>query len=160
MSEKPQSPETMNPEIKLLTPDDWEEFRNVRKTMIAVDPLAFGHSHFDFETETFWRNLLDKHLTYAAFDSEIVVATASIAFDTEHNEWIIVGVWTDPKHRGSGLMKQLLKKCIDSARVQGAHSVGIAVHEELESAIKLYESFGFVREEDKDYSLDRAPGRF
>lgn len=160
MPEKPQNSETIRLEIRQLSSDDWEKFRNLRKTMLVVDPLAFGHSNFDFETETFWRDLLDKQSTYVAFDSERVVATASLTFDAEHNEWIITGVWTDPKYRGLGMMKQLLKNCIDSARGQGAQSIGIAVHEELKAAIRLYESFGFVREEEKDYSLGRAPGRF
>ena len=56
--------------------------------------------------------------------------------------------------RGRGYGRQLVKKCIESARTAGARKVMLTSRPSREAANRLYRSMGFVPRETNVYSLD------
>jgi putative acetyltransferase len=48
-----------------------------------------------------------------------------------------------PAYRGKGISKLLIEKCLDKAREIGAHKVTLFSNHQLETAIRLYEKYGF-----------------
>ncbi len=57
-----------------------------------------------------------------------------------------LGMGLLPEYRGLGLGKQLLKACLSRARAAGLTRVELEVRVENQSAFRLYEQLGFVRE--------------
>jgi len=56
-----------------------------------------------------------------------------------------------PEARGAGVGSALLHECIRRARAAGATEVGLHTSRSMQSAIRLYERFGFVRVPDHDF---------
>jgi GNAT superfamily N-acetyltransferase len=61
-----------------------------------------------------------------------------------------------PKHRGSGIGRALMERCIDVARADGKGRVVLTVTQEMEVARDLTERMGFVRAPELDH--EPAPG--
>lgn len=62
------------------------------------------------------------------------------------------GLAVDPGARGRGVGRALVRHCLGLAREQGLVEVVICSLPEMEPAHRLYESFGFVRRPDLDWS--------
>ncbi len=58
----------------------------------------------------------------------------------------------DPEYRGQGAGKALTLACIDLARQSGHAEVVLHTTRAMQSAWAMYESLGFVRSEDLDFS--------
>lgn len=54
-------------------------------------------------------------------------------------------LFVDPDARGRGVGRLLLQAVVDEARAQGMREIGLTTRTVFESAIRLYETFGFVR---------------
>jgi mycothiol synthase len=65
-----------------------------------------------------------------------------------HTELWSIGV--RPDRQGRGLGRQLVRAGVARARAIGARSIGLAVNGRNESALRLYESEGFVRTRTRD----------
>jgi ribosomal protein S18 acetylase RimI-like enzyme len=70
-------------------------------------------------------------------------------------EWAaILLLAVSPRHRGRGLAKTLVSACIDLARQDAAHTVGLFTSELMAAARHLYQAFGFRQ----DIELPRRHG--
>ncbi|GEM_PF-1682859 len=67
----------------------------------------------------------------------------------ESREAYITLVLTNPRFRGMGVGKNLLKMTLDSAQKRGFKACALEVRNENQNAIKLYESLGFSDFEQK-----------
>lgn len=74
-------------------------------------------------------------------DSEIIGSAGLFKMDGREYELIKMAV--APKHRGKKLGDLLLKKCIDKAREVNASRIILYSNSNLQTAIRLYEKFGF-----------------
>ncbi len=59
-------------------------------------------------------------------------------------EYELIKMIVDEKYRGMGLGKALVKAAIEKARTNGARRLVLYSHSSLQSAIHLYQKFGFV----------------
>jgi ribosomal protein S18 acetylase RimI-like enzyme len=57
-----------------------------------------------------------------------------------------LGMGVRREWRGRGLGRDLLRDCLSRARSAGIEKVELEVYADNEAAVRLYESFGFVRE--------------
>ena len=55
----------------------------------------------------------------------------------------LVKIYLSPNSRGFGLGKKLMKKCLDTAKVNGYKKVYLETMPELVKAVPMYEKFGF-----------------
>ncbi len=105
-------------EVRRLGPDDWAVSRQVRLTALAEAPYAFmstlaREQRFD---EQLWRQRLGSPsaATFHAWVDGEPAGTATVKIDDPGDEfavpgsWQIVGMWVDPRARGTGIADRLI----------------------------------------------------
>jgi predicted GNAT family acetyltransferase len=124
-------------ELRLLAPDDWEDFREIRMKALADSPDAFG-STLEREqgfTEADWRRRLTGPVY--VIDEPRPVSVGGI-FDNAGSPHVW-GMWTDPAHRGRGHARRILDALIPpGTRAQ------LDVNVSNGAARAVYEGYGFV----------------
>lgn len=73
-----------------------------------------------------------------------VIGTAGLWKENE-SAYELVKMAVDEEFRGKGISKLLLEKCIEEARQLKARSLFLFSNSQLQTAIKLYEKYGFTR---------------
>lgn len=68
--------------------------------------------------------------------------------------WRSRGLWVDPNHRGKGYAKYILNECIDRVRNYGGTFLWTVPRK---SALKSYESVGFVKRSNWIYDTEYGP---
>lgn len=143
--EQHQCPEKF--EIKKLTADDWEKFRELRLKGLQTDPESFARSYEEevaYDADYWTTRLANTDRTYyVAEDGDRFVATATsnkYAQDT----YSIQAVYTLPEFRGKGLSETLITKLIDEAKQKGAKKITLAVNQKNTNALSLYKKLGFT----------------
>lgn len=56
-----------------------------------------------------------------------------------------------PSARGKGIARKLLAESIDYAKQRGANSLYLHTSDKMSDAIRLYEGFGFQRDQEKEF---------
>jgi len=134
-------------EIKLLTQNEWQSWKNIRLEALKNMPEAFGSS---FEEES---NLLDndfqetlnKNNVFGAFHNDELIGCAAFrclnSVKTRHRG-ILWGMYIKPEYRGVGVADNLLKTIILFAKtkVVQLHLTCVANNN---SAVKFYLRNGF-----------------
>ena len=124
-------------ELRLLAPDDWEDFREIRMKALADSPDAFG-STLEREqgfTEADWRRRLTGPVY--VIDEPRPVSVGGI-FDNAGSPHVW-GMWTDPAHRGRGHARAIL-----DALIPPGTPARLDVNVSNGGARVVYEHYGFV----------------
>ncbi|MDP9229034.1 MAG: GNAT family N-acetyltransferase [Bacteroidota bacterium] len=79
---------------------------------------------------------------FLAMDGERVVGTAGLWKENE-KEYELVKMAVDPEFRGQGISKNLLDRCRMEAEKSKAEKVFLFSNSQLQTALKLYEKYGF-----------------
>jgi putative acetyltransferase len=79
---------------------------------------------------------------FLAMDIERVIGTAGL-WKKNDQEFELVKMTVDPAYRGRGISKILLDRCLDEARKSKAEKVSLFSNSQLQTALKLYEKYGF-----------------
>lgn len=79
---------------------------------------------------------------FLAMEDGKVVGTAGLWKENEE-EFELVKMAVDPAHQGKGISKILLDRCIGEARKQQAKKIFLFTNSQLQTALKLYEKYGF-----------------
>jgi ribosomal protein S18 acetylase RimI-like enzyme len=124
-------------ELRRLTPDDWEDFREIRLEALADSPDAFG-STLEREqafTEGDWRRRLTGPVYVVDDPRPVSVGGIFDNAGTPH----VWGMWTDPAHRGRGHARRIL-----DALVPPGTRAQLDVNVTNDDARGVYERYGFV----------------
>jgi putative acetyltransferase len=78
----------------------------------------------------------------AKLENEIVGSAALVREPDNIYELAKMAVAKD--HRGKGLSKLLIEKCITTAKTSGAEKITLFSNSQLKAAIALYEKYGFI----------------
>lgn len=85
---------------------------------------------------------------FGAFDGEQLVGSVSVEYAAKaktRHQALVVGMYVTPGHRGRGAGAALIRAVIAHARARpGVQQLTLTVTQGNDSAIRLYESFGFV----------------
>ena len=132
-------------EIKLEDNSKIEQV--IRACFIELNLPLEGTAYADPETKQMFQSYLGTNETYfvIANDNEILGGAGIkplAALETTVCE--LQKMYFSPKIRGLGYGKQIFQKCLDQAKLLGYKKVYIETIKELESAIHVYESFGFT----------------
>jgi ribosomal protein S18 acetylase RimI-like enzyme len=147
-------------ERRLLTADDWREWRALRLRALAVDPAAFGSTLADWsgprDAEERWRRrfadvpvnlLLD-------LDGEPAGMVAAVPADDAVE---LISLWVAPEARGRGVGEAAIAAVVELA---GNRPVVLSVRAANRPAIALYTRCGFVDEgPDPEDPLERRMRR-
>lgn len=140
--------------IRRLTPADWAVSRQVRLTALAEAPYAFMSTLAREEAfdEQVWRRRLASPTaaTFLAWVDGEPAGTATGKIDDPDDEfafpgaWQLVGMWVDPKVRGSEVAGALVETVAEHAAGQGAGTLVLWVTEVNERAQAFYRRLRFT----------------
>jgi putative acetyltransferase len=86
---------------------------------------------------------------FLAKEGDTIIGTAGLAKAGEA-VFELVKMAVDPAHRGKGIGKILLEKCLGEAKNRKAEKIFLFSNSQLTTALKLYEKYGFRYVEPKD----------
>jgi GNAT superfamily N-acetyltransferase len=139
--------------IRRLDETDLEQLLAIRREALDTDPSAFSaspESDLGLDPE-FVRTSLARRSSEAVFgafcDGDLVGMTGVYRErnQKEHHKAVVWGMFVRPSERGKGLGRALLDDAIQFAEsLPGVTYVHIAVSENANSALRLYEAAGFT----------------
>ncbi len=139
--------------VVLLQPSDASQYRELMLEAydLAADAFTSTVEERAAEPEAFWiKRISDPSglsAAFGAFDSEKLIGTVALEFSakpkTRHRA-LVIGMYTAPGARGSGVGRALLNAIVAHARAkEGLLSLTLTVTEGNEPAINLYRGAGF-----------------
>lgn len=134
--------------IKQLSPESWQQYRDIRLEGLRTDPLAFGGSYEQesARSELQWQEILN-NMFFAVIDDTVVGMIGIIRNETgpaKHAAQII-SFWVKPEYRGQGIGKTLIEHVQRFAQENDLRKLYLHVTETQNSAIKLYSFLGFEK---------------
>ncbi|CUR54261.1 conserved hypothetical protein [metagenome] len=130
-------------EIRVLTADEWQVWREIRLRSLAESPDAFGSTLAREQafTEDDWHDRLRSVAVVAFVEGRPVSLGGGYRV---RPGWLqVVAMWTDPAHRGAGLAGRVLDVIVAAAYAEDRRLV-LDVERSNASARAAYERFGFV----------------
>jgi len=133
-------------EIKKLSPDEWQKYRDIRLEALKMDPNSFSSTYereINF-TEVDWRSR-SENMRVALINGQAVGMIGLITNtlqSTKHNA-LIVSFWVKPDFRRQGLGRQLIVKLQEEASDLCLRKLWLTVTTTKREAIRLYEKLGF-----------------
>ena len=82
----------------------------------------------------------------------VVLAGGEYAEAADPGEAVVRMLVVDPAARGAGAGRALVARCLELAREAGCPVVRLSTQDEMHAARRVYESFGFVRTPERDWS--------
>lgn len=134
-------------EVRLLDPDSWRIFQEVRLAALREAPYAFG-STWEREanlSEQEWRERLSKRAQFVAVSEEVVVGTAGGIARDDGRTVDLMSMWVDPHWRGQGVGDHLVKAVLKWAGETGCEEVRLWVADGNREAERLYSRNEFRR---------------
>lgn len=134
-------------ELRTLSPDDWQIWREQRLAALAEAPTAFGARLADWQDagEKRWRERLaiPGSVNFVAFlDGKPAGMASGVPGDDGVPE--LISMWVSPAARGKGVGNRLVESVGQWARQQGATALQLAVVADNEKAAALYRRNGFA----------------
>lgn len=144
--------------VRRLGRDDLAAYRVIRLAALRQHPEAFSSS-FEEESQLDlegFAHRVPEHppgATIGGFDGPTLVAIAGLSvvprLKTRH-KGVVVGVYVDPAHRGTGLAGDIMLAVIAAGRRANLALLQLTVTAGNDPARRLYERFGFL-----SYGLER-----
>jgi GNAT superfamily N-acetyltransferase len=135
--------------LKVLTADDWREWREVRLLALTEAPEAFGSTLAEWQgehdTEQRWRDRLTdvRHNLHAVNGDEVLGQVS--AYITDGTGVVeLISMYVRPEARGTGTGAALIEGVCEWAHSIGARAVTLGVRGTNARAIARYERSQFV----------------
>lgn len=154
--------------MRVLTEDDWRDYRRLRLASLESDPDAFasGLAEEQQYDEAFWRTRMQRSRRLVASRDGKDVGVASVGQARDEDGMLegiaeLFGMWVRPEARGTGVAWQLVTAAADEARSAGHRQLRLWVSTDNGRAIGFYSSYGFRPGDDRrpmtnDASVDEV----
>lgn len=136
-------------EVRVLSPDDWELWRELRLRALAEAPYAFSSTLADWQGDgdsaDRWRGRLGISGSYnvvVALDGQPVGMASGVPGEVDAVVELI-SMWVAPEARGRGVGDELLQAIASWARGVGARELRLAVVADNPAAVGVYQRNGF-----------------
>lgn len=129
-----------------ITPDDWENFREIRLAGIKTDPQAFGgdlSEEIERKAPEWIKRLKSSDRFFFATEDDGRFVAIAGAIKLNDYIWTLVGVYTLPEFRSNGLAKRLVQSVIDESKNRGGSTIQLMVNVDQKDAVNIYEKLGF-----------------
>ena len=139
-------------DVRRIRADDAATLRDIRLRALATDPGAFAGTLAEdsAKPETWWEEWAaedargEDAVTFLALAEEQAVGiVAGFESDDDASEAVLIAMWVDPEHRGSGIGYRLVREVQAWARARGLRWLRLSVAEEQTPARELYRKCGF-----------------
>ncbi len=132
--------------VQKLSPNDWQQYRDIRLMALKDDPHAFGSSYEEEvgQTEFDWQSRIGA--MWFALDGEDVVGLIGLLQGENQSSkhcGYVISTWVKPQFRGKGIAKAMLKKLQDVAPSLGLRKLSLQVTVTKTAAFGLYQDLGF-----------------
>jgi ribosomal protein S18 acetylase RimI-like enzyme len=149
-------------EVRLLSADQWPEFRDIRLAALKDTPESFL-SRYEDETdfgEARWRAEFDRGDWHIGFELECPVSLLGCTREetTPSSECYLEFLWVSPECRYRGIGHSMVTAAIERLRAQGVRTIFLWVLNGNDSAVRLYSRIGFVSGNHRQ-PLPGRPGR-
>jgi ribosomal protein S18 acetylase RimI-like enzyme len=136
-------------EMRELSSDDWQVWRELRLAALEDAPYAFGSQLSDWvdAEEKRWRARLEipgGRNVVAVLDGMPVGMASGLPDDDEGGVVHLVSMWVAPAGRGQGVGDRLMDQIERWARADAAHTLKLSVVDGNDKAHALYLRSGFV----------------
>lgn len=134
---------------KVLAPDDWPVWRELRLRALADSPWAFGSTLAEVrarDTEEHWRaGVSPPMVSFVVVTADGPAGMARLMFPEQDGALPeLISVWVAPEARGTGASRALIAACVDHLAAHHPMTrLRLAVVETNMPARRLYESCGF-----------------
>jgi ribosomal protein S18 acetylase RimI-like enzyme len=135
-------------ELSVVGPEDWRQWRELRRAALAEAPAAFGSTLAEWsgagDTEDRWRDRLSgvPLNLVARFDGRSVGMVS--ATPVAEREVGLISMWVAPEARGRGVGDALVEAVTRWAADEGAEVVALSVRVHNDHAVALYRRCGFA----------------
>ncbi|MDP9393568.1 MAG: GNAT family N-acetyltransferase [Actinomycetota bacterium] len=137
-------------DVLVLTPDDWQLWRQLRLAALAEAPDAFGATLAEWsgsrDAEQRWRDRLANvplNLVLTV-DGEPIGMVSATAPNVD-GEVELIGLWVAPSGRGRGVGSEAVQQVAAWARAEHpGRALVLSVKRDNRAARALYERHGFV----------------
>ncbi|GEP35661.1 hypothetical protein NSZ01_34290 [Nocardioides szechwanensis] len=136
----------MQVDVRIVTADDWELFRDLRLRALADAPAAFGRTLAEAREQTpaQWRELVaGPGPRLVVLEDGAPVAMGGVFAPEGDSRAMVWGMWTAPETRGRGHGARVLRALVAWCREQGRPDVLLHVTEGNDGARALYLAHGF-----------------
>lgn len=138
-------------QIRTVRADEWRRWREARLRMLRDDAKYFSSRYDDAvrEPDDVWRRWVAEadegtsKVLFVAEDDDTWLGVVGAFVRVNPNEVHLVAMWVDPRGRGRGIAKALIRAVAGWARERGASRVLLFVQEANAPARALYERAGF-----------------
>lgn len=140
--------------VRVLDPDEWDLYRDVRLRALRESPEAFVASAEEEEAfdEAVWKERMERSRRLLAEDGDEVVGVVSIgAGHRTRNPGAgeLFGLWVDPPRRGTGVARKLMEEAAATGRDAGLRQLVYWVGTDNGRAVAFASSFGFRPTDDR-----------
>lgn len=141
-------------DVRVLTEEDVNDFREVRLKGLKTDSSAFGSTYErenNFTTEKFKQRLesSDSKFVVGGFIDKKLVCIATFIRNSgqkDKHKSMLVGMYCEKEYRGTGIAKSVVDLILEKARnIEGLEIINLMVVSENIRAKTFYESFGFKK---------------
>ena len=131
-----------------------KDFQRLNLEWLEKFDLVESH---DLEVLNYPRqNVIDRGgFLFLLSEDDTVIGTAGI-FKMNDKEYELIKMSVAPEHRGKKFGDMLLEKCIAKAKEMNASKIILFSNSNLQTAIRLYERFGFIHIEVADAPFETA----
>ncbi|WP_371779708.1 GNAT family N-acetyltransferase [Streptosporangium subroseum] len=135
-------------EVRRLTPEDWEIFRDVRLVALADAPEGFASSleREQAYDEARWRDWMQPERgvkAIALVEGRVVGVAGGWVPEGRGGAVEVYSMWVDPVARGTGVGALLVEEVVGWAAEQGYHKIELWVVDGNDGAARLYKRLGF-----------------
>ena len=138
----------MNITIKILNPQNVNDFKKIRLSALLQAPEMFGSTYTTEIThpDIYFENCLLNSIAFAAYDDKEIIGIAILiresAIRIAHKSHL-TSVFIEPKFQQKGIAHILLNTVIKHARAQQIEQILLTVVEDNMIAINFYKKLGF-----------------
>ena len=134
-------------EIKILGVDELNDFREIRLSALAKAPEMFG-STYDAEIVkplSFFQSCLSSSTIFGVYHKDKIIGLATLTLEQGiklSHKAVLSSVFIEPEFQRQGLASALFRTVIAYAKAH-VEQILLTVADGNQSAIRLYEKFGF-----------------
>lgn len=132
---------------RLLTPNDWQEMKDLRLEALQKAAGLFGDSYAVYVElpDQEWQKILETRVYFGVFHHNIMVGMAALIENRDNKDEVFLSAaYVTPAHRGKKLTNVLFEHCIGYTHNSSYNLIWCSTKQGNDAVISLCNTFGFT----------------